>query len=77
MNKFLKNIIYKCIQEEIEKPNWLRCIFLEETNLQTPEPNSQKTLYLLKKLNFCLNILSKENHMVCHKSRKGNKRAYR
>ena len=51
--------------------------FLEETNLQTPEPNSQKTLYLLKKLNFCLNILSKENHMVCHKSRKGNKRAYR
>lgn len=53
MNKLLKNIIYKYIQEEIERPNWLRCIFfLEETNLQTLEPNSQKTLYLLMKLNF-------------------------
>lgn len=52
MNKFLKNIIYKYIQEEIEKPNWLKYFFLEETNLQTPEPNSQKALYLLMKLNF-------------------------
>ena len=32
MNKFLKNIIYKYIQEEIEKPNWLKYFFLEETN---------------------------------------------
>ena len=71
MNKLLKNIIYKYIQEEIEKPNWLRCIFfLEETNLQTPEQNSQKTLYLLMKLNFWLNI---PNYTVCKKSRKGNK----